>query len=350
MIFNKNAKIYKYILLDYIGGGNFGEVWRAADLSLNTECALKLIPPNRTSVDERLLEAKIGNRLNHVNVVNIKYADVVEYEHISSLVAIAMPYYEKGSVVNMVNSCNFLQTDLAIKCLIDVLRGLEYLHENNYYHCDIKPNNILVGDNNEFILTDYGITCFSPNHEAIKPKQIYLTHVSPETLKDDIYDIRTDIYQVGLTAFRLFNGISEISDKFQSDPNKFKENVSNGMLITDSDYQLYVPRKIRRIINKAIEADPNKRYQTALAMRRDLEQLSIKGYCTSNSNGEKVFISGNKEYRYEVKEIDKNLYDLYVYQKNIKSGRETKASKFCKAKIKNVDVKKQVSQLVNNLI
>ena len=48
--FNKNVKIYKYILLDYIGGGNFGEVWRAKDLSLNTECALKLIPPNRTSV------------------------------------------------------------------------------------------------------------------------------------------------------------------------------------------------------------------------------------------------------------------------------------------------------------
>ena len=350
MIFNKNTTIYKYVLLDYIGGGNFGEVWRAKDLSLNTECALKLIPPNRTSVDDRLLEAKIGNKLNHVNVVNIKYADVVEYGFNSSLVAIAMPYYEKGSVINMVNSCNFLQTDLAIKCLIDVLRGLEYLHENDYYHCDIKPNNILVGDNNEFILTDYGITCFSPNHEAIKPKQIYLTHVSPETLKEDVYDIRTDIYQVGLTAFRLFNGISEISDKFQSDPIRFKENVSNGVLINDSDYQLYVPRKIRRIINKAIDIDPNKRYQTALAMRRDLEQLSIKGYCTANSNGNIVFISGNKEYRYEVKETDKNLYDFYVYQKNIKSGRETKASKFCKAKIKNVDVKKQVSQLVNNLI
>ena len=85
-------------------------------------------------------------------------------------------------------------------------------------------------------------------------------------------------------------------------------------------------------------------------MRRDLEQLSIKGYCTANSNGNIVFISGNKEYRYEVKETDKNLYDFYVYQKNIKSGRETKASKFCKAKIKNADVKKQVSQLVNNLI
>lgn len=86
------------------------------------------------------------------------------------------------------------------------------------------------------------------------------------------------------------------------------------------------------------------------SMRRDLEQLSIKGYCTANSNGNIVFISGNKEYRYEVKETDKNLYDFYVYQKNIKSGRETKASKFCKAKIKNADVKKQVSQLVNNLI
>lgn len=350
MIFNKNTTIYKYVLLDYIGGGSFGEVWRAKDLSLNTECALKLIPSKNTSVDERLLEAKIGNKLNHTNVVNIKYADVVEYEGDSPLVAIAMPYYEKGSVVNMVNSCNFLQTDLAIKCLVDVLRGLEYLHENDYYHCDIKPNNILVGDNNEFILSDYGITCFSPNHEAIKPKQNYLTHISPETLNEGIYDIKTDIYQVGLTAFRLFNGISEIKDELIHDPKLFKENVSKGKLISDSDYQLYVPRKIRRIINKAIDVDPHKRYQTALAMRRDLEQLSIRGYCSSNKIGKIVFISGNSEFRYDVQKIDKSLYNFYVYQKNIKSGRETKVSKWCRTKVKKADVKKYILSLANDIL
>ena len=171
-MYNVNDQIYKYQLVKRIGGGNFGEVWLANDNTLKTQCALKLLPKNDTSIDERLLEAQIGNRLQHNNVINIKYADVVQCGNPANpVVIIAMPFYMNGSVISQLNSCNFLPTNLAVKCLIDILRGLEYLHENGYYHCDIKPNNILIGDNGEYILSDYGLTCYSPTHNAVHPRQ-----------------------------------------------------------------------------------------------------------------------------------------------------------------------------------
>ena len=79
MKYHTGETIYKYELQDYIGGGEFGEVWLAKDIALDSQCALKLLPRNDISIDERLLEAQIGNRLQHNNVVNIKYADVIQY-------------------------------------------------------------------------------------------------------------------------------------------------------------------------------------------------------------------------------------------------------------------------------
>lgn len=350
-MFNANEKIYKYELIKNIGCGNFGEVWLARDHAIDSYCALKLLTQSTESIDNRLLEAKIGNRLEHNNVINIKYADVINHgpDNIP-VVVIAMPYYQNGSVVSHLNSCNFMQTDLAIKCLIDVLRGLEYIHENGYYHCDIKPNNILIGDKGEYILSDYGITCYSPTHSAVQPKQCYLPHTSPETLSQNIYDTRTDIYQLGLTAFRLFNGISEISNSFLADGESFKQSVLQGSIVVNAKYQPYVPKKIRKIIKKAISVEPNNRYQTALEMRRALEQVYLKGYCTSNSKGEVISVVGNKEYRYEVHPKASNLFDIVVYQKNKTSSRETKARKYCVVGVKRTEIKSRIEKMIDELL
>jgi len=349
MKYSAGEEIYKYKLVSYIGGGEFGEVWLTKDIALDSLCALKLLPRNDISIDERLLEAQIGCRLQHSNVVNIKYADIVQYKS-EPIVTIAMPYYKNGSILSQLNSNNFLDIKIAIKCLIDILRGLEYLHENGYFHCDIKPNNILVGDYGECILTDYGITCYSPTHVAVQPRQCYLPHTSPETLSKNIYDERTDIYQLGLTAFRLLNGISEIRSEFMSDRRTFQKNVLAGKVIVDNKYQPFIPRKIKKIISKATALSPDDRYQSALEMRRALEQLVLKGTCTSDVNGDIQFVVNGNSYRYEVFPSTDKLLDLVVFKKSLKSGHEVRMKKYCKNGIKSSEVKKSITALANDLL
>ena len=351
MKYHTGETIYKYELQDYIGGGEFGEVWLAKDIALDSQCALKLLPRNDISIDERLLEAQIDNRLQHNNVVNIKYADVIQYgTPAQPVVTIAMPFYSHGSVLSQLNSNNFLDLKLTIKCLIDVLKGLEYLHENGYYHCDIKPNNILVGEHGEYILSDYGITCYSPTHTAVHPRQCYLPHTSPETISDNTYDERTDIYQLGLTAFRLINGISEIKNDFITNQALFQKSVLQGKVVTDNKYQPFVPRKIRRVISKAVALNPEDRYQTALDMRRALEQLSMTGTCTADVNGNVIICSNGYTYRYEIHPLTAKTSDFIVYKKLDRTGRETRATKYCMQNIKNSVLSKQILALSTDLL
>lgn len=349
MDYTRGEQVYKYQLIDRIGGGNFGSVWTAQDLTLKTFVAVKLLDQAQYSIDERLLEAQIGNRLQHANVVNIKGADVIN-KNSTAVVAISMPFYKNGSIQSKVNSLNFIDLKSSIKCIIDILRGLEYLHENGYYHCDIKPNNILIGDKGEYILSDYGITCFSPTHSAIKPRHTYLPHEAPETAQYQRYDARTDIYQMGITAFRLINGIALIKNDFMKDRTKFYQNVIQGKVITDSMYNSYVPHVVRKIINRSISVDPDDRYQTALEMRRDFERLSFVGNCSADTNGNLIVYNKANVYRYDIESVGNRSFKLYAFKKNKKSGIETRYAKYCKNNLSNKELKKYLQLFLLEII
>lgn len=217
------------------------------------------------------------------------------------------------------------------------------------FSLDIKPNNILIGPGGEYVLSDYGISRYSPSHTAVTLKQRYCLHTAPETLKDNLYDMRSDIYQVGLTAFRLFNGIASVQEVFPRNHDESYHLILSGKIVDKLKYKEFVPKKIQRIIAKAIKADPNKRFQTAVEMRRAFEKVSLGGYCTSDINKRVIFISDNKEYRYEIISISKEGLDFVAYKKNLDSGRETKASKFCIKNSKEGSCLKQIQKMTDEL-
>ncbi|MEO0804164.1 MAG: serine/threonine-protein kinase [Cyanobacteria bacterium J06642_2] len=190
---NIGETLYKYQLKQQIGDGHFGDVWLAHDLTLSRDVAVKILDESMAPVAENLKEAKVGNRLNHQNVVRVHYADVISINS-SKIVLIAMEYHDRGSVVKQLNSQNFLQINLAIKIAIDILKGLEYLHENGLYHNDIKPSNILIGETGEGILTDYGISCISPDLKPMQAPSAYILHRAPETHSSNNISVRTDVY------------------------------------------------------------------------------------------------------------------------------------------------------------
>jgi serine/threonine protein kinase len=342
LLYSPGMEIYKYRLQNIIGRGEFGEVWTAQDAALDTTIAIKLLDKERISIDERLLEARIGASLNHPNVVNIKGADIIDFCNPPvSIVVITMPYYANGSVAGKVNSANFLDLAQAVKCLIDVLRGLEYLHENNYFHCDIKPQNILVGENGEYIVSDYGLTSYSPTHAAITPRLTYIPHAAPETISDSVYDIRTDIYQLGITAYRLLSGISLVKDEFAKSRERFEQKVLEGKLISKGGFQPFVPIKLRKIILKAVDANPDKRYQTALEMRRELEKINLKGAtATADQHGQTIVRKAGYSYYYRLEHKARGASVFQAYKENEGTHKVTKVSAYTCRPVNTSEIRK----------
>lgn len=316
---NKGDLIGKYKLIQKLGKGSFGEVWLAIDTYIEQKCALKILPSAFTDVASKLEEARNGNMVSHNNLLQIYSADVYMTTNRDAVVVIAQKYYPNGTIESKLNSCNFLPTPLLLKILKDILLGLEYLHNGQIVHNDIKPGNILLDEQGNGILSDYGISGISVSGNPIDAKNAYLPHQAPESKIDNKIDFQTDIYQLGCTAYRLANCISDCSF---------------------CQFQPYVPSKIVSIIKKALNKDADKRYKTALEMRRDLEKCFFPGYWTTDVNNEFVGIGKKYEYRFNTNFKVGGFFDFNAIQTNKESGRETKVSNFCKKNLKKRDFEK----------
>ena len=243
-------------------------------------------------------------------------------------------------IMGKLNSSNFLVITQAVKIIIDILRGLEYLHEQGLYHNDIKPSNILIGQRDEGILTDYGISCLSPDLQPTKAPNAYVLHRAPETSTDNNILIQTDIYQVGLTFFRLVNGIGLIRERQASlGPNRFEEIKAQNKILRKLDFQPFVPSTIKRVISKATQAAPSDRYQSALDMRRALEAVPLHGHWTTDSNGTYIGYCNNQSFRYEIANTQKG-FKFTPYRKRIGSKKENKVS----AKIETALLEKDLNK------
>lgn len=337
--FNAGDRLYKYQLQQHIGGGHFGEVWLAHDLTLARDVAIKILDESMAPVAEHLNEAKVGNRLEHANVIHVHYADVVATSS-GNVVAIAMDYHPNGCATSQLNPSNFLPMTEAVRITIDILRGLEYLHESGLFHNDIKPSNILVGPRGEGILTDYGISCASPDLKPTKAPNAYILHKAPETIASGNITLSTDIYQVGVTLFRLLNGVGTIRDLRNSVGHaRFEELKGKGKIPRKQDYLPFIPPSLTRVITKATKADPVERFQSALEMRRALEAISIAGYWTTVSTGEYLGVSGNQTFRFS-QEKTKHGYKFTAFRTRLDSGNETRVAKMSGARLDVDQLKK----------
>ena len=137
------TQLYKYRLRHRIGGGSFGKVWLAEDQAVGHEYAIKILKPGMP-VHHRLREAHIGHVLDHNNVVRVHQADVTRLgQH--DYVIIAMDYMPNGPVTTLANPSLYLPLPEIIRVGQDILRGLEYLHGHDFFHNDVKPENVLIG-------------------------------------------------------------------------------------------------------------------------------------------------------------------------------------------------------------
>ncbi len=350
MSFKAGDNIYKFTLIKKLGG-NFGDVWHAKDNSINKEIALKILEPNFEPIAKLLDEARIGNKFNHKNLLPIHYADITTLAG-KTYTLISQEYYPNGDVTNQLNSNNFLPLPQVLKVLQDILFGLEYLHNGGFYHNDIKPGNILMDNQLNGVLADYGIAGFSPSGTPVTPKNSYIVHRAPETCGSSAkISVLSDIYQVGCTAFRLLNGVSNLKNEFISlGPATYEDNKAKGKIPNKSTYESYVPRQLKTIINKALNVDPNLRYASALEMRRKLEKLNFSGYWTSNSSSKLEGVGKNYLYHFEIEAIAGGLFNFKPTKTHTTSLKTTKIKQFTAKKISNKEMTKMKTQFIEWVI
>lgn len=326
--FSQGEEIYKFKLIRHIGTGSFGQVWLCQDTLLDKEFAVKIIDTPRKDFVDKVKEAQIGKKLTHRNLLQIEYADIVEYNN-APLTLIAQEFMPKGAVTSKLTSKNFLTLPDALRFAKSICSGLEALHNEGIYHNDIKPTNILINGADDAVLSDYGLAVVSTPGLPTPAGMMYLPHKAPEIHSTNTITIQTDIYQLGMTLYRLVNDIYSIKSEFEElDPQDFQVMQKKGKLPDPNGFKAWVPKALRRIIKKATAVDTSERYTNVMAIVRDLEKLNFPAYWTVDTTGHLVGIGQNYDYRMETKARPNSRFDFIAYKKNRVSGRETMISKF----------------------
>lgn len=317
--------------------GKNSSVYSYYDQQLGKDLIVKVIS-NETAykqygseyINNLFAESKILYSNKHPNIVEIQYAS---YD--KDNVYISMPKYKNGSLNALIDS-KFLTVREILKFSLEFLSGLHYVHTNDLIHFDIKPTNILIDDNGKAVLTDFGIAKYIDTDGTASPNIIYSTHKPPEYFKNERLTNKSDIFQAGITLYRLCNGNDIFHNQFTKSANNCVNDMINGKLPDRKFYLPHIPPKLQKIINKSISVDPDDRYDTVLEM---INQLSSVGenldWRLDNLNNEFVWsrlndnrthddciiLSENGHNKYDVKKVKKNLLNSKSINSDIQNSK-----------------------------
>lgn len=206
----------RYFLERLLGRGNFSEVWLAKDTKTDIQVALKIYAP-ATGLDDAGLnvlarEFSLVVNANHKNLLKPLYYDSFERKPY-----LVLPYCKAGSIMKLV--CKFTEED-AWRLLRDVSSGLAWLHGMTppIIHQDIKPDNIMISDNGDFMITDFGVSThvkstLRKSMSAAFSSAGTIAYMAPERFSKDSNPIMAnDIYSLGATVFEMLSGDTPFGD------------------------------------------------------------------------------------------------------------------------------------------
>ncbi len=274
------SKINQYEILEKIGAGGQGTVYKARDTKLDRLVVIKVLPPELTARTANFTrfarEAQLCSQLDHQNVCTI-----FDYHEDNGIFYIAMQYVEGKNVRQLVNG-RPLELKSALSIAIQVCDALAYAHSRNIIHRDIKAGNIMVTDSGQAKILDFGLAKLMEDEtvqsQSDKSDITELgipygtaTYAAPEQAKGEKTDHRADIFSTGVLLYEMLTGIWAFQGKTVVD---VRHQVLHGTPRPVADMRPEpTPPRIQAIIDKALAKDPKNRYQKIAEMRDDLRYV-----------------------------------------------------------------------------
>ncbi|MGW5983400.1 serine/threonine-protein kinase [Bacillus mycoides] len=257
--------------------GRNSDVYIAKDPQLNTFLVAKEITKESLKSQEiqnYFLEAQLLNEASHPHIMPIRYA-----AQDTEKIYITMPYYSQGSINSLLDE-RMLTVREILKYSLDFLSGLLFIHIKGMVHLDVKPTNIIINDCDRAILTDFGLSRYLNEYGLAEQKSVYTKHISPQYLMTNSRTIQDDIYQAGITIYRMCNGNDDFENQLGNyivdhgiDVEKFKTDILNEAFPNRKTYLPHIPKKLRAVISKTLFADTSHRYSNVLDVINDLSLI-----------------------------------------------------------------------------
>lgn len=267
-----------YRIIEKLGEGSTGVVYKAEDLALGRAVALKLLAPERSADGSAVLgfqhEARIASTLSHPNICAIY--EIAEHEGQQFIVMELLD----GELLSEMIAGKPLVVDRAIDLGIQLADALDAAHAEGVVHRDLKPSNIVVTKRGHAKILDFGLallTVTSTTSTRHRTTQAYgsstagtAPYMSPEQVRGDELDVRSDLFSIGSVLYEMVTGRRAFDGRSRVD---VLDQIVNVMPAPPSMLNSAVPVELDRILKKALEKNRTLRLQTAAELRADLQRL-----------------------------------------------------------------------------
>jgi len=262
------STISHYRILERLGGGGMGVVYKGWDLKLERYAAVKFLSPHRSSSDDFkrrfAREARTASRLEHPNICTVFETDETE----DGRLFIAMAFCEGESLKRKIER-GPLPLPQALAVAAQVASGLAAAHDKGVVHRDIKPGNVMVADDGRVKIVDFGIARHADETRLTRTGDVMGTtaYISPEQFLSAETDHRTDLWSLGVVLYEMLTGRlpwvdgdeRELIDAIVKRPPRLVSSLRTG-----------VPQELERVVARALAKRPADRYQRAGELQADL--------------------------------------------------------------------------------